>query len=74
VPETGLEHIPTDAFVDALLDWPRQWEVFRIDPGASFAADDEHLVVVALHRGRPASMDICWSRDRVPGPYSDCAW
>ena len=47
-----------DAFVDALLDWPRQWEDFRIEPRRIFAADDEHLVVVALHRGRPASMDM----------------
>jgi ketosteroid isomerase-like protein len=47
-----------EAFVDALLDWPRQWEDFHIDPRRIFAADDEHLVVVALHRGRPPSMDI----------------
>jgi ketosteroid isomerase-like protein len=47
-----------EAFVDALLDWPRQWEDFHIDPRRIFAADDEHLVVVALHRGRPPSMDM----------------
>ena len=47
-----------DAFVDALLDWPRQWEDFRMEPRRIFAADDEHLIVVALHRGRPHSMDI----------------
>jgi ketosteroid isomerase-like protein len=47
-----------DAFVDALIDWPRQWEDFRIEPRRVFAADDEHLVVVGLHRGRPPSVDI----------------
>lgn len=47
-----------EALVDALLDWPRQWDEFHIDPRRIFAADDEHLVVVALHRGRPPSMDI----------------
>ena len=47
-----------EGFVDALLDWPRQWEDFRMEPRRIFAADGEHLVVVALHRGRPPSMDI----------------
>jgi|SRR5262245_643081 len=47
-----------DAFVEALIDWPRQWEDFRIEPRRTFAADDEHLVIVGLHRGRPPSMDI----------------
>ena len=47
-----------DAFVDALLDWPRQWEDFSMEPRRVLAADDEQLIVVALHRGRPHSMDI----------------
>jgi ketosteroid isomerase-like protein len=47
-----------DAFVDALLDWPRQWDDFGIEPRRIFAADDEHLVVVALHHGRPPSVDL----------------
>ena len=47
-----------DAFVDALLDWPRQWEDFTMEPRRLLAADDEHLIVVALHRGRPHSADI----------------
>ena len=47
-----------DAFVEALIDWPRQWEDFRIEPRRILAADDEQLVVVGLHRGRPPSMDI----------------
>jgi ketosteroid isomerase-like protein len=47
-----------DGTVDALLDWPRQWEDFRIEPQRIFAADDESLVVKAVHGGRPHSMDI----------------
>jgi ketosteroid isomerase-like protein len=47
-----------DAFVDALLDWPLQWEDFSMEPRRVLAGDDEHLIVVALHRGRPHSMDI----------------
>jgi len=47
-----------DALVDALLDWPREWEDFHMDPRRIFAADDEHLVLPILHSGRPASMDL----------------
>jgi ketosteroid isomerase-like protein len=47
-----------EGVIDALLDWPRQWEHFEIDPRRIFAADDEHTVIVALHRGRPRSVDI----------------
>jgi ketosteroid isomerase-like protein len=48
-----------DAFIDALLDWPLQWEDFSMEPRRVLAGDDdEHLIVVALHRGRPHSMDI----------------
>lgn len=44
--------------IDALLDWPRQWEGFRIEPHRIFAPDSDHLIVIAVHRGRPHSMDI----------------
>jgi len=47
-----------DALVDSLLDWPRQWDDFHIDPRRIFAADDEHVVIVGLHRGRPHSFDM----------------
>jgi ketosteroid isomerase-like protein len=48
----------SEAIVDALLDWPRQWRDFRIEPRRVFAADAAHVVIVALHRGRPHSIDI----------------
>jgi ketosteroid isomerase-like protein len=47
-----------DGLVSALLDWPRQWEDFRIEPRRIFAAGPDHFVVVALHKGRPHSVDI----------------
>jgi ketosteroid isomerase-like protein len=47
-----------DGLIDALLDWPLQWQDFRMEPRRIFAADPDNLVVVALHKGRPQSMDI----------------
>ena len=45
-------------FLDALLDWPRQWQDFRIEPRRVFSVADDHLVIVGIHRGRPQTMDI----------------
>lgn len=47
-----------EALVDSLLDWPRQWEDFQMEPRRIFAADDGKLVMVSIHRGRPHSVDI----------------
>ena len=47
-----------EGFVDALLDWPLQWQDFQIEPLRLFAVGDDHLVIASIHRGRPASMDI----------------
>jgi ketosteroid isomerase-like protein len=47
-----------NAVVDALLDWPRQWKDFRLEPRRIFAAGDEDLVLVAVHRGRPHFVDL----------------
>jgi ketosteroid isomerase-like protein len=47
-----------DGMIDALLDWPRQWDDFRIHPRRVFSPDGEHLVVVAIHSGRPPSIDL----------------
>ena len=49
-----------DGMVEALLDWPRQWEDFRITPERIFAPDPENLIVKAVHGGR--------GRDRVRVP------
>jgi ketosteroid isomerase-like protein len=47
-----------DGFLDALLDWPRQWRDFQIEPLRLFAVGDDHLVIASIHRGRPSSVDI----------------
>ena len=38
--------------LEALLDWPLQWEQFALTPRRIFAIDDEWVVTVALHQGR----------------------
>ena len=48
----------SEALLDALLDWPRQWADFRIEGRRIFAPDDEHIAVVTIHRGRPRTVDI----------------
>ena len=58
MPDSSTYSGGPDAFVEALLDWPRQWEDFALEPRRLFAADDQHLIVVALQSGRPSSMDI----------------
>jgi ketosteroid isomerase-like protein len=47
-----------DGFIDALLDWPRQWEDFRIEPLRIFSVGEDQLVIVGIHRGRPHTIDI----------------
>ncbi len=47
-----------EGFVDALLDWPLQWQDFQIQPLRLFSVSDDHLVISSIHRGRPASADI----------------
>jgi ketosteroid isomerase-like protein len=47
-----------DGTVEALLDWPRQWEDFQIEPRRIFAVGDDQLVIVGIHRGRPQMIDI----------------
>ena len=41
-----------DGMLDALLDWPLQWERFILTPRRIFAVDDEWVLTVALHSGR----------------------
>ena len=47
-----------DGFLDALLDWPRQWDDFTVEPKRIFAVGDDHLAIATINRGRPSSMDI----------------
>ena len=47
-----------EGLIDALLDWPRQWKDFHIEPRRLFSVGDDHLVIVGIHRGRPQMIDI----------------
>jgi hypothetical protein len=59
--------------LDALLDWPLQWERFVLTPRRIFAVDDEWVLTVALHSGRArigieVEAEIVWAvrwRDRM---------
>ena len=47
-----------DGLIDALLDWPSEWEDFRVEPRRVFAVDDQRAAVVGIHRGRSLTMGI----------------
>jgi len=47
-----------DALAVALVEWPSQWQDFAMEAQRIFAVGDDWLVIVTLHRGRPASADI----------------
>jgi ketosteroid isomerase-like protein len=62
---TQLEVLPDaksyhgrDGLIDALLDWPLQWQNFQIEPRRLFAVGTDHLVIAGIHRGRPQMIDI----------------
>ena len=41
-----------EGMLEALLDWPLQWERFVLTPRRIWAVDDEWVLTVALHSGR----------------------
>ena len=47
-----------EGFLDAILDWPTQWEDFKFEPRRIFALDSEHVVVAALHSGRSRQIEV----------------
>ena len=51
-------HRGRDGLIEALLDWPRQWEDFRVTPHRIFAPDEDHFVLHATNGGRSRMMDI----------------
>jgi ketosteroid isomerase-like protein len=62
-----------EGMLEALLDWPLQWERFVLTPRRIFAVDDDWVLTVALHSGRARiGIDVeaelvwavCW-RDRL---------
>ena len=49
-----------EGFVDALLDWPLQWQDFQIEPLRLFAVGDDHLVISSIHRGARRAWTSRW--------------
>jgi ketosteroid isomerase-like protein len=47
-----------EGVIDALLDWPQEWEDFSVEPRRVFAAGDDRVVVDTIHRGRSLRMGI----------------
>jgi ketosteroid isomerase-like protein len=47
-----------EGMVDAILDWPRQWEDFRFEPRRIFAPNPDNLILIALHGGRSSAVGI----------------
>jgi ketosteroid isomerase-like protein len=62
-----------EGMLEALLDWPLQWERFVLTPRRIFAVDDEWVLTVALHSGRArigldVEAELVWAvrwRDRL---------
>jgi ketosteroid isomerase-like protein len=62
-----------EGMLEALLDWPLQWERFALTPRRIFAVDDEWVLTVALHSGRArigldVEAELVWAvrwRDRL---------
>ena len=54
----GRTYRGLDGLIEALLDWPREWEDFRLEPKRIFALDDTRAVVDAIHRGRSRTMGV----------------
>jgi len=57
VPDAKIYKGPS-AMRDAMDDWPKQWEDFRMDLLEIIDVSDDTLVSVTRHRGRGARSDI----------------
>jgi ketosteroid isomerase-like protein len=57
IPGARSYHGP-EAQIDALLDWPLQWEHLSVEPTRVYALDDGRAIVVATHRGRSRQVEI----------------
>ena len=54
----GRTYLGHEGLVAAILDWPREWENFELEPKRIFAVDDEQVVTLAVHRGRARQIDM----------------
>jgi ketosteroid isomerase-like protein len=54
----GRIYCGLDGFVECLLDWPSEWEDFRVEPTRIYALGDSAFVIEAMHRGRSLRMGL----------------
>jgi ketosteroid isomerase-like protein len=54
----GSTYSGPEAVLDALLDWPQEWENFRIEPTRIFAPNDNQVIIVGIHRGRSLRFEL----------------
>jgi ketosteroid isomerase-like protein len=54
----GRTYRGREGVIEALIDWPLQWEEFRMEPRRLFAEGPDHLVMDTVHFGRPHSIEI----------------
>jgi len=47
-----------EAILDALLDWPKEWENFQVEPTRIFAPNDDQVIIVGTHRGRSVRFEL----------------
>ena len=47
-----------EGMIEALLDWPLQWDRFGLTPRRTSAVDDEWVLTVALHHGHARQIGI----------------
>lgn len=52
----GNSYTGRDGMVQNLLDWPREWEDFQVDPQRVFAVREGVYVIDGIHRGRSIKM------------------
>jgi ketosteroid isomerase-like protein len=54
----GRTYRGLDGVIEALLDWPKEWEDFQLEPKRAFALTDEQFVVLATHKGRSRRVGV----------------
>jgi ketosteroid isomerase-like protein len=54
----GRTYHGREGLIEALIDWPRQWEEFHMVPRRIFAEGADHLLIDTVHHGRPHTVDI----------------
>jgi ketosteroid isomerase-like protein len=47
-----------EGLIDSLLDWPREWDDFRVEPKRIFSPSADQVIVHTVHHGRSRTMGI----------------